>query len=398
MLLTLRENEYCPSVALSFAQLERLRSVAFRTDIKETPSKVLQIEPGNREGEYRIGARDIVGAFSAGDIEVVIEPKCGNAILAHLLTVALPLPKPTSDVVHIGPGSFRDTLAFQFLQYLELATAEGAFESYVRVSSIGARPRGQIDFVKFVSGLQSPVVYRHDLFTSHNPLNSFLTGVLENITNTYGTSNPTGHKAKIWADNLGTLTSLDPMMDFAAAMELAPDETYSTCIRIGALILQGSGLLTTSGETPSHGLLFHMPKVFEGFITSLLAAESTRRGLNYDVQGRKLMRFLDVDRQLRLMPDVCVGDVGGRTPLIVVDAKYKFLGPTPGRADLYQMLAYCDAYGAHVGVLIGLGEGPDTTIRMEKGGLTIRCLRLSLGESPVSLDSKVKSIFGFDLS
>ncbi|XAS68126.1 hypothetical protein V3C33_01970 [Micrococcaceae bacterium Sec5.7] len=379
MQIKLRETETSNiPVLLKFREMESIRNIRYGSTAQSKGSKVVEVLPGGREGEYYLAAKEIVGAFTVGDIEVVIEPKCGNDRLSMMLAAAVPKVRSATGTVHLDDGSLRDHLANQFLQQFVEASAEGHFETYQRRRSIGTRPRGQIDFSRLGNGLPSPVAYHHDEFTSRNTLNAFLAAVLSQITHSYGLGNSTGRMAKLSLEDLGVVPTNSALNDIELALELSPDAPYSNCIRTGALILAGAGVVTTAGDLASHGLLFQMSRVFESFVTRTVIDEAQRSGLGWEVQGRGRAQFLDAEEELRLMPDICVGTNSNNAKLTIIDAKYKFLSGHPSRSDIYQMMAYCEAYDTDVGVIVGMGSGPDTVLYTQKPKLKIHCIRLDL--------------------
>lgn len=379
MKLRLKENEVSEiPYTLSREQVSALRSIRFATDGDGRAARVIEVYPADCVGEYLLSARDIVGAFSIGDLQVTIDPKCGNNSLSLLLSASTPKVDCEGETVTLAEGSIVDHLSEQFIQHFIVATSEGHFETYHRHRSVGVRPKGQIDFSRIGSGLPTPVHYVHDEFSSNNVLNSFLASVLLKISYSLGFNSSTGRKARVLLEGLDVSASTQPLQEVETAQYLAPDRAYEDCVRVGAMILTGSGVLTDSGRAPSHGLLFQMSKVFESFVTTVLSDEAGRRGLRHATQGRGTPRYLDTREELVLMPDFLVRAGDGLTLTTVVDAKYKFLGTRPSRADIYQMMAYCDAYEADTGVIIGLGPGQDQVIHIKKRNLRIRYIGVDL--------------------
>jgi 5-methylcytosine-specific restriction enzyme subunit McrC len=124
---------------------------------------------------------------------------------------------------------------------------------------------------------------------------------------------------------------------------------YRTVLVLARLILQGIGISTHAGDVTSSTFSFDMNTVFEDFLTRTLADVVHTAGARLVAQDNR--RYLDVQRRLRLKPDITIWKHGDC--VAVLDAKYKPL-TTPGfpNADAYQMLAYCTAYGLAYGTLV----------------------------------------------
>ncbi len=102
------------------------------------------------------------------------------------------------------------------------------------------------------------------------------------------------------------------------------------------------------------------------------------------------LHHLDTRSRLRMNPDVlCYRD--GR-PLAAVDAKYKILGETPKREDIYQMVGYCVALGVRQAHLVhataGNGSIPHP-YEIRRAGITIDVHALDLSRRPPEILQKV---------
>lgn len=124
---------------------------------------------------------------------------------------------------------------------------------------------------------------------------------------------------------------------------------YLPALRLAEIVLDATSVEPLRGTVAASGLLVSMPRLFEDFVTAALAVRLTAAGGRVVTQDTA--RSLDLDGFVPLRPDLVWYD--GARPLAVVDAKYKAEKPEgfPG-ADVYQLLAYCTAFGLRRGHLI----------------------------------------------
>jgi 5-methylcytosine-specific restriction enzyme subunit McrC len=149
---------------------------------------------------------------------------------------------------------------------------------------------------------------------------------------------------------------------------------YQPALRLAEAVLRGSSPEhAPPGADPLavDGFLLDMNQLFEDFVTVALREALRERGLTARLQDP---HHLDTARLVRIRPDLVVRTGDGRTPLAVVDAKYK-AGKADGvpHADLYQALAYATVLGLREAHLVyaagrqperhhevrGTGAGPD---------------------------------------
>ncbi|MYC13570.1 MAG: restriction endonuclease [Gemmatimonadetes bacterium] len=124
---------------------------------------------------------------------------------------------------------------------------------------------------------------------------------------------------------------------------------------LACLFLQGDWQSTTSGGSPGFSLLFPMNDLFEKFI-----GQSLKRTLHQPVylQDRRhhVLTNTDGSSIFNLKPDAVINDVPDGP--IILDTKWKSLTPDNKRtlgveeSDIYQMLAYGQAYEASSLILL----------------------------------------------
>lgn len=125
---------------------------------------------------------------------------------------------------------------------------------------------------------------------------------------------------------------------------------------LAKLFLSGDWQSTASGGPPGFSLLFPMNDLFEKFIGRSLKRALSPLPVRLQDRRHYALRHLPGGAgAFSLRPDLVVETEYG--PLIV-DTKWKLLDPSVGtnhgisQADVYQMLAYAHAYGAHRLILL----------------------------------------------
>lgn len=133
------------------------------------------------------------------------------------------------------------------------------------------------------------------------------------------------------------------------------NERYRPLRDFAKLVLGAMSPSPRAATETSFSILFPMEQVFEGYVAETLRMWAPRLGIERSrvrVQGRGDRRFLlrsvaTGKGRTQLKPDVWIAS-GGEGRGIVLDTKWKLpeksrsIGPSP--ADVYQMLAYAQAY------------------------------------------------------
>lgn len=167
------------------------------------------------------------------------------------------------------------------------------------------------------------------------------------------------------------------------------NDDYRPIHRLCRLLLEGSSVSETAGETGFRAFLLDMNVLYEQFLTVALA-EAMPPGL---LLASQRATHLDQDRWIAIRPDISLLRFG--LPVLIADAKYKLHdSERTGHADLYQMLAYCTAEGVDHGALIypkweGSGE---STLRVRNSPVSIERITIDLGSSIAQLRSDIRRL------
>jgi 5-methylcytosine-specific restriction endonuclease McrBC regulatory subunit McrC len=123
-----------------------------------------------------------------------------------------------------------------------------------------------------------------------------------------------------------------------------------------------------------------MPKVWEAYVAEWVRRvwpdHSVEHGYDFPLSNR--------GPQLRAQADVVVWR--DRKVVTLYDAKYKRAGPTPDRADIYQMVTYCERLGLDEATLVYPGQFEPRHV--EVGERTIHMRGLALDMTDVEKDTE----------
>ena len=164
------------------------------------------------------------------------------------------------------------------------------------------------------------------------------------------------------------------------------NEDYKPLHNLCRILMEYTSLHEEEGTIEFPAFLIDMNKLFETFVTKLLAQEL---GPPLTVRGQRTTH-LGYGDKVRMVPDVSI-DRNGKTEGIL-DTKYKKLGSEEFRnTDIYQVLAYCVAQNCPRGLLVyplHLTE-IDDRIEVRNSPIGINQLSIPLGGSLPELKTKL---------
>jgi 5-methylcytosine-specific restriction enzyme subunit McrC len=156
------------------------------------------------------------------------------------------------------------------------------------------------------------------------------------------------------------------------------NEDYRPLHHLSRLLMDCSSLDEQEGFADFPTFLIDMNKLFEAFLTAVLAA-----GLQAPLSSRAQARtHLDFGGRVEMRPDVMVEM--DRHPSGIIDAKYKKLDNGEYKnSDLYQVVSYCVALRCQRGMLVYPRHlvGVDETIEVRNSAIGIRQISLPLDGS-----------------
>lgn len=324
----------------------------------------IEVVGGPRRGWYRLTSGGYVGSIVGPSCRVVIRPKVPLSSLFQLLDPEGPV-RETEGETTAGAGD--DAFAFLAIRLARLLTeraAVGLHRGYIEQTVRGPFVQGRLDVpAQLRSGgiARKELLHcRYDEFTADVPCNQVAKATAEQVRGSPLAS------AVIRAALTRSLESfagvrascLDAEAFAAAASPLA--EGYRPLLAVCRLLADG---LACDGDNSWRfpAFLIDMDRAFERYVTLAVArAFAGRQG--YTVAPQPLYpgsRCVTGQPHLRIRPDMVVEKAG--RPLLVVDAKWKFMDPSAlVPPDVYQVVAYATVLGVDSAVLVYPGDSDRT--------------------------------------
>ncbi len=244
-------------------------------------------------------------------------------------------------------------LAHAVERQIDAALRQGIVQGYRRVEETALVVRGRIreaDQVRLHFGRTPPLEISYDAYTPDTAENRILRGAVEALLRIPGIPGPV---RRALSHQRVRLSEVSPLVRGRQLPHWTPSRLntrYQPALWLAEAVLRGTTPEHRPGQLPLDGFLFDMNVLFEDFVTGALREAVREHGLVGQLQDA---HHLDTAGRIRIVPDLVVHGPGGRSPMAVVDAKYKKekAGAYPN-ADLYQMLAYCTALGLSEGHLV----------------------------------------------
>lgn len=318
-------------------------------------SGVVKVSPVRPPWRWRIEADSRVGIIVGEGWELRIRPHIEIPKLLFLLTYSL-APEGWEGVL-TGMQSEHDVvqaLASGFCLHAGRAVERGLLRGYVGVEERRGDLRGRVRFkdqLAQLAGLPLPLEVSYDDFTADIYENRLLHAATERLLALARV--PPQIRAQLCRlraalEHVGLLperqrVALPPMTRV--------NQHYQAALVLGKLILDGTALCQERGAFATRSFLFDMNEVFESFLFRALRDAMRKFG---GVVERQVPGGLDRApiSALPLRADIVWRNHG--SVRAVIDSKYKILarhGSTLNE-DVYQMLAYCVAFGIQRGLIV----------------------------------------------
>ncbi|MET9145245.1 restriction endonuclease [Streptomyces sp. NPDC004042] len=368
-------------------------------------------DPG-RSGHWLLRAGSRVGAVrTPGGPVLRIMPKTPVSRLFFLLGFSLDPARAWRDSREgtIDTCAYDDVvpaLAHAVERQIDGALRQGVLQGYREVDETALVVRGRLreaEQIRRHFGRTPPVEITYDAYTADTAENRILRAATERLLRLPGVP---GTVRRRLAHQRVRLADAQPLIRGQELPRWQPsrlNSRYQPALRLAEAVLRGtSPEHRPTGPDPLtvDGFLLDMNKLFEDFVTVALREAVRERGLTARLQDP---HHLDIAGLARIRPDLVVRTGDGRTPLAVVDAKYK-VEKADGlhNADLYQALAYATVLGLREAHLVyaagrrsehfhevrGTAAGPE--------GLGVRLYRhsLDLSREPGQLLAALRAIGG----
>lgn len=334
----------------------RLHGLAEReTRRLRVPQPVLSrtARPGLRAGQ-------VVGVLTVPGASVEILPKVGGEqheagrhALTRMLAVAWDLPTVASDpaLMATQSGDVLEILVRVFADNLLKAVRRGLPHRYQRREDDLPLLRGKLDVRRQITRHASQadrLACAFDELSVDTPLNRVLRAAVRRLVTVARTSANRRKLQEMTARFESVGDSADPLGE-----PVRLDRTNRAFHRLHAmakLFLAADWQGTSAGRSEGFGLLFPMNELFEAFVGRSMQHALVRRDVRVQHRGRYALENCGAGL-FALRPDIVVDDE------IVIDTKWKRLNPSHPRlgvseSDVYQMLAYSQAYRARRLVLL----------------------------------------------
>ncbi|MFB7194051.1 McrC family protein [Streptomyces sp. NPDC056240] len=358
-MITLREHAPARSVPLDAAAGRALVASGVLDNATPDPDRPGNwlLRAGSRVGAVRIPVPGLhsPGVRTRDAVTLRIVPKTPVRRLFFLLGFSLDPARAWRQERDglVDVGAYEDVvpaLAYAVERQIDRALRQGVLQGYQRVEESALVLRGRIreaEQIRRRFGRTPPIEITYDAYTPDIPENRILRAACEALLRLPGVPHDVrrrlGHQRVRLAD-------VTPIVHRRALPQWTPSRLnarYQPALRLSEAVLRGTSPEHRAGQLPLDGFLFDMNALFEDFVTGALREAVREHGLIGRLQDS---HHFDTAGQVRMRPDLVVHQSDGRTPVAVIDAKYKTekAGSYPS-ADLYQMLAYC--------TVLRLGEG-----------------------------------------
>ena len=296
-------------------------------------------------------AGQVVGVLAIPGRTVEILPKIDGEdhavrkALVHMLGVARDLRVADGEIAALGTQrlDLLELLIRLFADRLRAALRSGLPRRYLAREEDLPLLRGRLDVIRQTTHLAvrpDRLACRFDELSEDTPLNRVLKAAVKRL-----------------ADHARTAANIRSLAELAARFESVGDSrapldervrldrtnaAFHRLHRLARLFLRGDWQSTASGSAPGFSLLFPMNDLFENFVgRSLKRALAPRR-----VSLQDSSHYALEEKRFALRPDAVIDDGA-----VVLDTKWKRLKPDKEnlgveQADVYQMLAYGQAYEA----------------------------------------------------
>ncbi|WP_435189658.1 McrC family protein [Streptomyces sp. bgisy126] len=359
-------------------------------------------DPG-RAGHWLLRAGSSVGAVRIpGGAVLRITPKTPVSRLFFLLGFSLDPAGAWRDSREgvIDTGGYDDivpALAHAVERQIDAALRRGVLQGYRTVEESALFVRGRIreaDQVRRHFGRTPPVEIGYDAYTADTAENRILRAAVERLLRLPGVASPVRRRL---AHQRVRLADALPLVRGHALPRWQPsrlNSRYQPALRLAEAVLRGtSPEHRPAGAAPlaMDGFLLDMNKLFEDFVTVGLREVLREHGLTARLQDP---HHLDTAGRVGIRPDLVVRSGDGRTPVAVVDAKYK-VEKADGllNADLYQALAYATVLGLDEAHLVyAAGREPVRVHEVHGAGIRLFQHSLDLSRPPEGLLSALEGI------
>ena len=347
---------------LTEAEAKRLHALAERAARRLKLPKTAVLTHTHR-GDLKAG--QVVGILAVPGRTVEILPKIDGddgavrAALVRMLAVACDLRITEGDLAALDTQrrDLLELLVRLFAERLLAAVRRGLPRRYVAREDDLRLLRGRLHVTRQITHLAvrpDRLACRFDELSEDTPLDRVLKAAVSRLARLTRTAANARLLAELTARFESVGDSPDPLRE-----PVRLDRTnaaFHDLHRLARLFLEGEWQSTASGRAAGFALLFPMNDLFEKFVGRCLQRALVRQPARVRLQARGRHALADADgrRLFALRPDAVIEKAEGA---VVLDTKWKELRPDEetlgvAQSDVYQMLAYAEAWDAGRLVLV----------------------------------------------
>jgi 5-methylcytosine-specific restriction enzyme subunit McrC len=322
---------------------------------------IVRVQPIGPE-QWSVRVSDAVGVISVGELELQVAPKIPPDHLLHLLVRGGELPRLDEAPVHAAVSpSLWELVARAFVEAAERLLRLGLIRDYRELADTLDAAAGRIEILGtarhyYAARLALDCVF--DDFSFDTPLNRVILAAVREVAESpllAGSLRLRAVRLLAWLDGVGDLQPLD----IAAEVDRRTHH-YDAPLGLARHILRHVGRHLAAGSDTAWSFLLRTPEMVERGILGVLA---DRLGPARVWKGHLQLP----GSTLTFNPDLVFD--GGRA---VGDVKYKLSRGEWDRADLYEVIAFAEAYRASQGLIVRFAKpGVSALADLSVGAKTI---------------------------
>lgn len=302
---------------------------------------IIRVQPVGHE-QWSVRVSDAVGMIAVGELELQVAPKIPPNHLLHLLARGGELPRLDEAPVHAAVSpSLWELVARAFVEAAERLLRLGLIRDYRELADTLDVASGRIEVLGttshyYAGRLALDCVF--DDFSFDTPLNRVVLAAVRELAESPilpDTLRLRAVRLLAWLDGVGDLQPLDVTVEVDRRTH-----HYDAPLRLARHIIRHVGRHLTAGSDAAWSFLLRTPEMIERGVFGLLA---DRLGPARVWKGHRQLP----GSTLTFNPDLVFD--GGHA---IGDVKYKLSKGDWDRADLYEVIAFAEAYQARRGLIL----------------------------------------------
>lgn len=323
---------------------------------------IVRVQPVGPD-QWVVRVSDAVGVIAVGDLELQVAPKIPPDHLLHLLARGGELPRLDEAPIHAALSpSLWELVARAFVEAAERLLRLGLIRDYRELADTLEAASGRIEVLGtarhyYAARLALDCVF--DDFSFDTPLNRVILAAVREVAESSLLPGPLRLRAVrllAWLDGVGDLQPLDMSVDVDRRTQ-----HYDGPLRLARHILRHVGRHLATGPNVAWSFLIRTPEMVERGLRAIL---EDRLGPARVGKGKLPLP----GSTLTFNPDLVFDH--GRA---IGDVKYKLSRGEWDRADLYEVIAFAEAYHATRALILRFREPAVATIPdLVVGAKTVR--------------------------